>query len=133
MAQLSELARAQLRETQAEAKGDLDKRQQAVEQLVAPLREQLGRVDSQLQCSIRSVASPAGAWRRSSRRSAETGERLRTETGALVTALRKPNARGQWGQMQLRNVVELAGMVRYCDFVEQCSRWLETSRRCDRI
>jgi DNA recombination protein RmuC len=52
---------------------------------------------------------------------AETGERLRTETGALVTALRKPNARGQWGQMQLRNVVELAGMVRYCDFSEQSS------------
>ena len=52
---------------------------------------------------------------------ADTGEKLRTETGALVTALRKPNARGQWGQMQLRNVVELAGMVRYCDFVEQSS------------
>ena len=49
----------------------------------------------------------------------ETGEKLRTETGALVTALRKPNARGQWGQMQLRNVVELAGMVRHCDFAEQ--------------
>jgi DNA recombination protein RmuC len=49
----------------------------------------------------------------------ETGEKLRTETGALVTALRKPNTRGQWGQMQLRNVVELAGMVRHCDFVEQ--------------
>jgi DNA recombination protein RmuC len=46
---------------------------------------------------------------------------LRSETGALVTALRKPNARGQWGQMQLRNVVELAGMVRHCDFIEQAS------------
>ena len=44
---------------------------------------------------------------------------MRTETGALVTALRKPNARGQWGQMQLRNVVELAGMMRHCDFAEQ--------------
>jgi DNA recombination protein RmuC len=48
MAQLTELARAQLREAQVEAKGDLDKRQQAVEQLVAPLKEQLGRVDAQL-------------------------------------------------------------------------------------
>src|SRR5436190_23574784 len=51
----------------------------------------------------------------------ESNEKLRTETGALVTALRKPNARGQWGQMQLRNVVELAGMVKHCDFVEQVS------------
>ena len=48
-------------------------------------------------------------------------EKLRTETGALVTALRKPNTRGQWGQMQLRKVVELAGMVRHCDFTEQAS------------
>src|SRR5205807_5169558 len=47
--------------------------------------------------------------------------KLRTETGALVTALRKPNTRGQWGQMQLRKVVELAGMVRHCDFDEQAS------------
>src|ERR1700683_2011562 len=51
----------------------------------------------------------------------ETNERLRSETGALVTALRKPNTRGQWGQMQLRKVVELAGMVRHCDFSEQAS------------
>jgi DNA recombination protein RmuC len=51
----------------------------------------------------------------------EAQEKLRTETGALVTALRKPNTRGQWGQMQLRKVVELAGMVRHCDFSEQTS------------
>jgi DNA recombination protein RmuC len=119
MAQLSELARAQLRATQAEAKGDLDKRQQAVEQLVAPLREQLGRVDAQLLRLDQERRESRGALEAQLKTLAETGERLRTETGALVTALRKPNARGQWGQMQLRNVVELAGMVRYCDFLEQ--------------
>ncbi len=119
MAQLSELARAQLRETQAEAKGDLDKRQHAVEELVAPLREQLGRVDSQLVKLDQERRESRGRLDEQLKTLAETGERLRTETGALVTALRKPNARGQWGQMQLRNVVELAGMVRYCDFVEQ--------------
>ena len=119
MVQLSELARAQLRAVQAEAKGDLDQRKQAVEQLVAPLREQLGRVDSQLLRLDQERRESRGRLEAQLKTLAETGERLRTETGALVTALRKPNARGQWGQMQLRNVVELAGMVRYCDFAEQ--------------
>jgi DNA recombination protein RmuC len=121
MAQLTELARAQLKTTQAEAKGDLDKRQHAVEQLVAPLKEQLGRVDQQLLKLDQERRESRGRLEAQLRTLTQTGERLRTETGALVTALRKPNARGQWGQMQLRNVVELAGMVRYCDFVEQSS------------
>jgi DNA recombination protein RmuC len=121
MSQLTQLARAQLQATQAEAKGDLDKRQQAVEQLVAPLREQLGRVDAQLLRLDQERRESRGRLEAQLRTLNETGERLRTETGALVTALRKPNARGQWGQMQLRNVVELAGMVRHCDFVEQSS------------
>ena len=121
MAQLSQLARAQLQAAQAEARGDLDKRRDAVEQLVAPLKEQLGRVDAQLLRLDQERRESRGRLEAQLRTLAETGEKLRTETGALVTALRKPNARGQWGQMQLRNVVELAGMVRYCDFLEQSS------------
>jgi DNA recombination protein RmuC len=119
MTQLTELARAQLTASQAEARGDLDKRQQAVEQLVAPLKEQLGRVDAQLLKLDQERRESRGSLEAQLRALTETGEKLRTETGALVTALRKPNTRGQWGQMQLRNVVELAGMVRHCDFVEQ--------------
>ncbi len=121
MAQISELARNQLRAVQTEAKGDLDKRQQAVEQLVGPLREQLLKVDSQLVRLDQERRESRGRLEAQLRTLTETGDRLRTETGALVTALRKPNARGQWGQMQLRNVVELSGMVRHCDFVEQSS------------
>jgi DNA recombination protein RmuC len=121
MAQLSELAKAQLKAAEAEARGDLDKRQQAVEQLVAPLKEQLGRVDTQLLKLDQERRESRGRLEAQLRSLAEAGEKLRTETGALVTALRKPNTRGQWGQMQLRNVVELAGMVRHCDFVEQSS------------
>jgi DNA recombination protein RmuC len=117
--QLAELARAQLQAAQAEAKGDLSKREQAIEQLVTPLREQLGRVDQQLVALDRERQESRGRLDAQLRTLNETGERLRTETGALVTALRKPNARGQWGQMQLRKVVELAGMVRHCDFSEQ--------------
>ncbi len=121
MAQLAALARSQLQTAQAEAKGDLDKRQAAVEQLVAPLKEQLGRVDQQLISLDRERRESRGRLEVQLRTLTETGEKLRTETGALVTALRKPNARGQWGQMQLRKVVELAGMVRHCDFTEQAS------------
>jgi DNA recombination protein RmuC len=121
MVQLTELARAQLRAAQVEAKGDLDKRQQAVEQLVAPLKDQLGRVDAQLLKLDQERREATGRLTAQLRTLAETGDKLRTETGALVTALRKPNARGQWGQMQLRNVVEAAGMLKHCDFVEQHS------------
>ncbi len=119
MAQLAELSKAQLQAAHVQASGDLEKRQQAVEQLVAPLKEQLGRVDSQLTRLDQERRESRGSLEAQLRALNETGERLRSETGALVTALRKPNARGQWGQMQLRNVVELAGMVRHCDFVEQ--------------
>jgi DNA recombination protein RmuC len=134
MAQLTELARAQLKAAQVEAKGDLDKRHQAVEQLVAPLKEQLTRVDSQLLKLDQERRESRGRLEAQLRTLTETGEKLRTETGALVTALRKPNTRGQWGQMQLRNVVELAGMVRYCDFAEQSSlTGGETSLRPDLV
>jgi DNA recombination protein RmuC len=119
--QLTEMAQAQLRTVQTEAKGDLDKRQQAVEQLVAPLTEQLGRVDGQLLRLDQERRESRGRLESQLKTLTETGDRLRTETGALVTALRKPNARGQWGQMQLRNVVEAAGMLKHCDFAEQHS------------
>jgi DNA recombination protein RmuC len=121
MVQLAELSRAQLQTAQAKATGELDQRRQAVEQLVAPLKEQLGRVDSQLTRLDQERRESRGRLEAQLKTLTDTGERLRTETGALVTALRKPNARGQWGQMQLRNVVELAGMVKHCDFVEQSS------------
>ena len=121
MTQLTEIAHAQLQAVQGEAKGDLDKRQQAVEQLISPLREQLGRVDTQLLRLDQERRESRGRLEVQLKTLTETGEKLRTETGALVTALRKPNARGQWGQMQLRNVVELAGMIKHCDFVEQSS------------
>jgi DNA recombination protein RmuC len=127
MMQLSELAKAQLQSVQAEARGELEKRQQAVEQLVAPIKDGLGRVDQQLTRLDQERRESRGRLEAQLRTLTETGEKLRTETGALVTALRKPNARGQWGQMQLRNVVELAGMVKYCDFYEQAALGAEDS------
>jgi DNA recombination protein RmuC len=121
MAQLAEVSRSQLQAAQTQSASDLEKRQQAVEQLVAPLKEQLGRVDGQLTRLDQERRESRGRLEAQLKTLSETGQRLRDETGALVTALRKPNARGQWGQMQLRNVVELAGMLRHCDFAEQSS------------
>jgi DNA recombination protein RmuC len=114
MQQLVELAKGQLGVTQAAAKGELEKRQQAVEALVKPLREQMEILN-------RDRAASQVALQTQIRALAEAQDKLRTETGALVTALRRPNTRGQWGQMQLRKVVELAGMVEHCDFTEQAS------------
>jgi DNA recombination protein RmuC len=121
MKQLTELAKSQLQSTQVEAKGELEKRQLAVEQLVRPLRDQLQRVDQQLLALNKERHQSQGMLAQQMRHLAEANEKLRLETGALVTALRKPNARGQWGQMQLRKVVELAGMINHCDFNEQAS------------
>jgi DNA recombination protein RmuC len=119
--QLTELARTQLQTGQAETRGELEKRQLAMEQLVRPLKDQLQRVDQQLLTLNKERHQSQGMLAERMRQLAEANEKLRSETGALVTALRKPNARGQWGQMQLRKVVELAGMVRHCDFDEQAS------------
>ncbi len=119
--QLSELARTQLQSSQAETKGELEKRQLAMEQLVRPLKDQLQRVDQQLLTLNKERHQSQGMLAERMRQLAEANEKLRSETGALVTALRKPNTRGQWGQMQLRKVVELAGMVKHCDFNEQAT------------
>jgi DNA recombination protein RmuC len=119
--QLAELNRSQLQASQAQATGEIDKRRLAVEQMVRPLSDQLQRVDQQLLALNRERHESRGMLAQQMRQLAEANERLRSETGALVTALRKPNTRGQWGQMQLRKVVELAGMVPHCDFNEQAS------------
>jgi DNA recombination protein RmuC len=98
-----------------------ESRDTEVERLVGPLADQLARVDRQLVALDQERRETRGRLEQQLRSLSETGERLHKETGALVSALRKPNTRGQWGQMQLRKVVELAGMVRHCDFEEQAS------------
>ncbi|HEX2589392.1 MAG TPA: DNA recombination protein RmuC [Gaiellales bacterium] len=113
------LARQALGSYQADARGELEKREKAVAQLVAPIAEQLGRVDTRLERLDRDRVRTSSMLQEQLRGMLDAQERLRGETGALVAALRKPQARGRWGEMQLRNVVEMAGMVAYCDFAEQ--------------
>lgn len=88
---------------------------------VNPLRESLEKVDGQVRILEQARQSAYGALRQELTTLREGQERLRTETGNLVTALRAPHVRGRWGEMQLRRVVELAGMLAHCDFEEQRS------------
>ncbi len=117
--QFLQLAHATLDKAGVAARGELEQRKQAVEHLVGPLRDSLAKVEQQLQ-SVELVRQEAYASLSAQVRSlGETQETLRDQTHSLATALRAPNVRGRWGEIQLRRVVELAGMLPHCDFVEQ--------------
>jgi DNA recombination protein RmuC len=114
-----QLAKSEFAQLQTRATEDLGRRQQAVEHLVKPIRESLERVGQEVKTLEHSRRQDYGSLSAQLRTLAETSERLRAETGTLVTALRAPAVRGRWGEMQLRNAVEAAGMLNYCDFHEQ--------------
>ena len=101
------------------AAGKLDQKEQAVALLVQPLKEQLTKFADQTEALERSRRQDYGSLSRHVKDIGEMGERMRTETASLATALRSSEVRGAWGQMQLRNAVETAGMLAYCDFEEE--------------
>lgn len=97
----------------------LDLAQTKLDAYVAPLRESLGKVETQVSALESARKEAYGSLTEAVRSLREDQLRLRSETNNLVTALRAPHVRGRWGEIQLRRVVELAGMVQHCDFVEQ--------------
>jgi len=123
-----ELARTTLERFQIQAREDLDQRRQAVEQLVMPITQSLEKVDGKINQLEQARREAYGAIKEQVRTLAESQERLRTETGNLVTALRAPATRGRWGEIQLRRVVEMAGMLPHCDFVEQVTAHADERR-----
>ncbi|MGH7593187.1 MAG: DNA recombination protein RmuC [Gemmatimonadales bacterium] len=114
-----ELAKVSMGEFQQAAKSDLEARQQSIDQLVKPMQEGLVRVDEKLQAFDKERAASAASLQEHLRSMAEAQQQLTGETQQLVRALRTPHVRGQWGELQLKRVVELAGMQEHCDFVEQ--------------
>ncbi len=104
---------------QKDARDDLESRQRAVDRMIAPIKESLDRVTVGMQELDKARHASHGALSVEIRGLVEAQARLRTETSGLASAMRTTGVRGRWGEMQLRRVVELAGMVAYCDFVEQ--------------
>jgi DNA recombination protein RmuC len=123
-----DLASATLARTQETARGDLELRQQAIAEMVMPVRESLDKVDHKIQELEKARAGAYSALHEQVRGLLETQTQLRGETGKLVTALRSPSARGRWGEIQLRRVVEMAGMLEYCDFSSQTTLFGEDGR-----
>jgi DNA recombination protein RmuC len=111
-----DLARTSLSEFQRTARLDLDGRHKAIAELVQPLKESLTRVDVKLQEVERNRVGTQSALTEQLRALHQAQHTLQVETGRLVQALRSPNVRGQWGELQLRRVVEAAGMLEHCDF-----------------
>jgi DNA recombination protein RmuC len=122
------LAKESLERFQTEARGDLESRQKAVADMVAPVRDSLDKVDAKIQQMEVARGDAYGELRAQVQSLITTQKELQSETGNLVRALRTPNVRGRWGEIQLRRVVEIAGMLSYCDFAEQETVNTETGR-----
>jgi DNA recombination protein RmuC len=123
-----DLARTQLEQLQQKTTQELEQRRHAVEHLVAPIKESLLKVDGKLQQLEVARTQAYSELTVQVRHLAEGQKELRAETGNLVTALRSPVVRGRWGEMQLRRVVEMAGMLSHCDFLEQTTVTADGSR-----
>jgi len=117
--QFIELAKSQFETLQQAARGDLEKRQQGIQQLVEPVRESLEKVQARIGEIEKERAGAYSALIEQVGALASGQQELKRETGNLVGALRRPAVRGRWGELQLRRVVELAGMLDRVDFLEQ--------------
>lgn len=114
-----DLAQTKLADFQRAAQTDLEARQQSIDLLVKPMNDGLKQVDERLQAFDKERAMAHATLEEHLRLMALSQGALATETQTLVKALRAPQVRGQWGELQLQRVVELAGMVEHCDFIQQ--------------
>lgn len=123
--QLAEQALAKLH---LQGKHDLEQKEKAVEALVKPLRESLEKTSEQIRLMEQARHEAYGSLSKHLESMAQTQQLLQSETRNLVQALRRPEVRGQWGELTLKRLAELAGMVEHCDFYEQTTRDTEAGR-----
>lgn len=114
-----DLAKATLDSYQQQATGELETRRQAIDQLVIPLKESLQQVSGKIDQLEQARTGAYARLDEQLKTLVQSQNMLQKETGNLARALHTPAVRGRWGEIQLRKVVEMAGMVNYCDFVEQ--------------
>lgn len=118
-AEFLQLAQQNLKQFQIQAHNELSKKEQAVEHMVKPIRELIEKTHTQIRQIEHERKEAFGSISKQLEMLAQTQVLLQGETRNLVQALRRPEVRGQWGEITLRRLVELAGMVEYCDFFEQ--------------
>src|SRR5438552_1837184 len=122
------LAETRLREARSEAATDIDARKKAIEDLLAPMAKTLDHVDREITDSERRRVETGAQLMQKIASLDSAGQSLRDETRRLTDALKRPGVRGRWGELQLKRVVELAGMVEHCDFEEQHTYTTEERR-----
>lgn len=117
--QFLKLAEQSFKRQQESSDGLLKQRQQSIDTLIKPITEALKKTEKQIQSIEKDRHAAFGSIGEQIKQMAETQHQLQQETRNLVTALRRPEVRGRWGEMTLKRLAELAGMVQYCDFYEQ--------------
>jgi DNA recombination protein RmuC len=122
------LSRHALETVLADAKGDLGRREEAIKGLVNPLSDSLKKYEERVSAIEKSRQEAYGGLEQYLNTLTQSNSQLQKETANLVTALRRPQVRGRWGEMTLKRVVELAGLVEHCDFVEQVTVDAEDKR-----
>jgi DNA recombination protein RmuC len=126
--QFLHLAKQSFQNLQQGAEGAFDKKHQAMADALKPVKESLSKMDMHLKSVEKDRTGAYEGLKQQVTSLIETQKELRSETGQLVKALRTPSARGRWGEMQLKRVVEMAGMLSHCDFSEQTSTESEEGR-----
>ncbi|HEY3486667.1 MAG TPA: DNA recombination protein RmuC [Gammaproteobacteria bacterium] len=116
------LAEENLQKHQQTARNELEKKEKSIETLLKPIRETLEKTEKQMHEIEKERKQAYGSLQQHLHQMTDTQIRLQQETRNLVSALRRPEVRGQWGEMTLKRLVELAGMLEYCDFFQQESR-----------